>query len=134
MIAAARTFSTLTWPIPGSHIAAALLAIVGFSITTAGVVEIRKSKTTVNPFKPGAATIMVSEGVYRYSRNPMYLGLLVVLAGLTIYLSNAVVALFVPAFVLYLNEFQIKPEERALAANFGAEYARYKSTVPRWAW
>ena len=66
------------------------------------------------------------------TRNPMYLGFLLVLLGWAIYLSNVLAFLLLPAFILYMNRFQIYPEEKALASLFGEEFASYKSRVRRW--
>jgi protein-S-isoprenylcysteine O-methyltransferase Ste14 len=74
----------------------------------------------------------VSGDVFRFTRNPMYLSLLLYLLAWATYLSNWLPLLFVPVFVLYINELQIKPEERALSALFGAEYASYTGRVRRW--
>ena len=78
------------------------------------------------------SALVVSSGVYRVSRNPMYLGFLLALAGWAVYLSNAGAALLLPAFVAYMTRFQIKPEERALLVKFGPEFAQYMSRVRRW--
>jgi protein-S-isoprenylcysteine O-methyltransferase Ste14 len=86
----------------------------------------------MNPIKPSAASSLVTGGVFRFTRNPMYLSLLLYLLAWAAYLSNWLALLFVPVFVLYINELQIKPEERALSALFGAEYASYKGRVRRW--
>ncbi len=86
----------------------------------------------MNPIKPGAASSLVSSGVYRFTRNPMYLGLSVTLLGWAVFLSNWLALLAVPVFVLYINRFQIDPEERVLSSLFGAEYAAYKEKVRRW--
>lgn len=81
---------------------------------------------------PEASSAIVTTGIYRISKNPMYLGFLLTLAGLGLYLGNAVAALFLPAFVGYLNRFQIRPEERALLARFGAPFSEYMGRVRRW--
>jgi protein-S-isoprenylcysteine O-methyltransferase Ste14 len=81
---------------------------------------------------PGAASTIVSSGVYRWSRNPMYLGFLCALAGLAVYLSNAASFVMIAAYVAYMNRYQIEPEERALLARFGPEYASYMAKVRRW--
>jgi protein-S-isoprenylcysteine O-methyltransferase Ste14 len=121
-----------TFVIPGRTGIATGLAFLAAVIALAGVVAFRANKTTVNPLKPGAASAVVSSGVYRYSRNPMYLGLLLALAAWAIYLSNALAALFLPAFVAYMNQFQIRPEERALLAKFGPAFSQYLAAVRRW--
>ena len=75
---------------------------------------------------------MVSGGVYQFTRNPMYLGLLVTLLAWAAFLAKPLALLFLPVFVLYINSFQITPEERVLTSLFGAEYESYKARVRRW--
>jgi protein-S-isoprenylcysteine O-methyltransferase Ste14 len=82
--------------------------------------------------RPDQATSLVASGVFAHTRNPMYLGLLFGLTGWAVYRSNAVAFLFLPAFVAYINRFQIVPEERVLTSLFGQEFASYKSRVRRW--
>ena len=108
------------------------LVVIGQSISISGMVSFRRAKTTINPIKPSAASSLVTSGVYRYTRNPMYLGLLVTLIGWAMFLSNPLALLAAPLFVLYINRFQINPEERVLSSLFGAEYAAYKEKVRRW--
>jgi len=108
------------------------LLVIGQSISISGMVAFRRAKTTMNPIKPGAASSLVSSGVYRFTRNPMYLGLSVSLLGWAMFLSNPLALLGVPLFVLYINRFQINPEERVLSSLFGAEYTAYKEKVRRW--
>ena len=108
------------------------LVVIGQCISISGMVSFRRAKTTMNPIKPGAASSLVSSGVYRFTRNPMYLGLSVTLLGWAMFLANPLALLAVPLFVLYINRFQINPEERVLSSLFGAEYAAYKEKVRRW--
>lgn len=129
----------LSWLTPSAHfvatgnqVVAPALAVLGAGVALAGVVRFRANKTTVNPLTPTASSMIVSDGVYRFSRNPMYLGFLLALTGWAVYLSNAFAALLLPAFVAYMNRFQIKPEEQALLAKFGPRYAQYLATVRRW--
>ena len=91
-----------------------------------------RAGTTVNPIKPETAGSLVVSGIYRRTRNPMYLGFLLGLAGWAVFLSNALAFIFLPVFVLYLNRFQIRREERALASVFGKDFAAYQSKVRRW--
>jgi protein-S-isoprenylcysteine O-methyltransferase Ste14 len=121
-----------TFIVPGRTGIAIGLALVAAGIALAGVVAFRVNKTTVNPINPGAASAVVCSGVYRFSRNPMYLGFLLALIAWAIYLSNALAALFLPAFVAYMNHFQIKPEERILLAKFGPAFSQYMAAVRRW--
>jgi protein-S-isoprenylcysteine O-methyltransferase Ste14 len=106
--------------------------LAGFMCALCGVIAFRRARTTVNPTTPKASSTVVTSGIYRWSRNPMYLGFLLALAGWAYYLSNPLAFIVLPAFVLYMNRFQIVPEERALTANFGAPYQAYKASVRRW--
>src|ERR1700757_3679125 len=111
---------------------AVVIALVGGGITLSGAIAFRRAKTTVDPFKPGNASSLVTFGVYRMTRNPMYVGLLLVLIGWALFLVNGWSALGPLVFVAYITRFQIQPEERALASLFGEAYASYKSRVRRW--
>jgi protein-S-isoprenylcysteine O-methyltransferase Ste14 len=122
----------LSFRVPGRTAVALALAALGAGAAIAGVIAFRGQHTTVNPLTPSASSAIVTGGIYRVSRNPMYLGFLLGLAGWAAYLSNAGAALFLPAFVAYLTRYQIKPEERALLAKFGSQYAEYMSRVRRW--
>ena len=97
-----------------------------------GVVAFKRAKTTVNPTKPESSSSLVTSGIYRRSRNPMYLGFLLMLAGWAAARANLVAFLALPGFVLYMNQFQIKPEERALMSIFGDKFKTYCSSVRRW--
>ena len=115
------------------RIAVALaLVVLGIAVGLAGAIAFRRAKTTTNPLKPGAASSLVTGGVYRFTRNPMYLGVAIVLVGWAAYLA-APVALLGPAiFVLFITRFQIIPEELALTEIFGQQFIAYKSAVRRW--
>ena len=106
--------------------------MVGFGVALAGVIAFHRNGTTVNPTTPEKSLVIVSTGAYRFTRNPMYLGFALALAGLAIYLSNAVSLLMVPVFVAYMTKFQIKPKERVLIDKFGAPFHEYMATVRRW--
>lgn len=128
------SLNALSWEAPAPvRIAVALaIAAVGAAFSVAGVIAFRRARTTVNPMKPEAASSLVSSGVYNVTRNPMYVGLLLVLVAWAAFLSSAL-SLFGPlAFAAYIGRFQIRPEERALSALFGAEYSAYKARVRRW--
>ena len=118
--------------VPGSQAIAVALATCGAAVALAGVIAFRANKTTVNPLTPSASSTVVSTGIYRFSRNPMYLGILLVLIGWAVYLSNPVSACLLPGFVAYMNRFQIRPEEQALLAKFGPRFAQYMTNVRRW--
>ena len=119
-------------PGPVRTVVAAILALAGGVFAIWGLFAFHLARTTVNPMKPEATSSLVRSGVYRFSRNPMYVGLLSVLVGWAVYLASAWLLIGPVAFVLYMNRFQIAPEERALSALFGAEYADYTSKVRRW--
>ena len=112
--------------------AAVSLFVAGVVVAVAGVLEFRRARTTVNPTTPQAATSMVRSGIYRHTRNPMYLGMLLVLAGWAVWLASLAAVAVLPVFVLYLNRLQIEPEERALASRFGADFEEYRRSVRRW--
>ena len=122
----------LAFELPAHEIIAALVASLGAALVLVAGLGFRRAGTTVNPTKPQATTSVVDSGVYRLSRNPMYLGFLLALAGLAAFLSHALPFLFLPAYVGYMNRFQIAPEERMLAARFGAGYEQYRQRVRRW--
>jgi zinc D-Ala-D-Ala carboxypeptidase len=108
------------------------LAVLGVGFDLLGLIAFLRSKTTINPLQPGKASALVTAGVYRVSRNPMYLGLLLLLTAWAIHLSSVWSCLGPVFFVLYINRFQIAPEERVLRGLFGEEYARYAARVRRW--
>ena len=113
-------------------LSAIVLACIGLSISIAGMLAFRRAKTTVNPVKASLASSLVVQGVYRYTRNPMYVGLLLTLLAWAVFLANPLAVLWVVVYVLYITRFQIIPEERVLASLFGAEYEAYKGRVRRW--
>lgn len=124
-------------PAAGFHVPARVVTALGFAvagvgIAIAGVVSFGRAKTTVNPLKPEGASALVTTGIYRLTRNPMYLGAMIGLIGWAVFLANAIGVVFVPVFVLYMNRFQIGPEEKALASLFGPEFAAYRVKVRRW--
>ncbi|HEY3476643.1 MAG TPA: isoprenylcysteine carboxylmethyltransferase family protein [Anaerolineales bacterium] len=125
--------TSLSFLLPWSRAIALFVCCAGLAIGLGGVIAFRRANTTVNPITPEATTTMVTSGLYRFSRNPMYLGLLVVLTGWAIFLSHLVAFALLPLFVLYMNRFQIIPEERVLSAKFAHQFTAYKETVRRWA-
>lgn len=106
--------------------------ILGASIALAGVIEFRRASTSVNPLNPNNASAIVDQGIFRYTRNPMYLGLLLGLFSWACYLDNLYALFFVIFFPFYMTRFQIKPEENLLESNFGKTYLSYKTRVRRW--
>lgn len=106
--------------------------LAGALTCLAGVASFRRARTTVNPMKPDSTAALVVSGIYDYSRNPMYLGFLLILLGWALFWSNGPALLLLPAFVLYMSRFQIRPEERVLAARFTHDYKAYLARVRRW--
>ncbi|HEX7858875.1 MAG TPA: isoprenylcysteine carboxylmethyltransferase family protein [Verrucomicrobiae bacterium] len=109
-----------------------VIGVLGFIGCFLGFLEFRRSKTTLNPTKPGTSSSLVQTGIYRHTRNPMYLGFLLMLVAWAIVMGNVISFLVLPGFVIYLNRFQIQPEERALTSIFGDEFTAYRSGVRRW--
>ena len=128
----AMQLPSLAFTLPGRHGLAATISGVGIFFILAGAYEFQKAKTTLNPTTPAATSSVVASGIYRVSRNPMYVGFLLALTGWAIFLSHPLPFLLLPAFVAYMNRFQISPEERVLSAKFGDEYDTYKQSVRRW--
>ncbi|MBW8354966.1 MAG: isoprenylcysteine carboxylmethyltransferase family protein [Pseudomonas sp.] len=120
----------LAW---GTRLLLALPLIgAGQLFVLAGGISFRRARTTVNPLKPEAASALVTSGIYRYTRNPMYVGFALWLLAWGLYLASPLVLLGVLGFVLYMNRLQIAPEERALGRLFGADFAAYRQRVRRW--
>lgn len=132
MWAASRAWPAFGFDFPGREVFAFALGIAGFSFAVAGIAAFRRASTTPNPMRPENAAVLVTTGPYRISRNPMYAGLLIALAGLGLYLANALGFLLLPMLVAYLNRFQIGPEEAVLAEKFGEAFEAYKRSVRRW--
>ncbi len=99
---------------------------------TSSVFKFYNARTSVDPAKPNKASHLVTQGIYRYSRNPMYLALLLVLIVWGLWLGNAFNALIAAGFVSYMNKFQIIPEEQVLMGLFGKAYQKYLNEVRRW--
>jgi protein-S-isoprenylcysteine O-methyltransferase Ste14 len=114
------------------RIACWTLALLGAGLITTGVITFRRARTTVHPSRPEEATALVSGGIYRFTRNPMYLGMLVLLLGWAVFLHSAWSLPVIAAFVAWMNRYQISAEERALQSQFGAAYETYKRQVRRW--
>lgn len=111
-----------------------VVMLVGLSsvIGIASVISFRLAKTTISPFHPNQTSHIVQTGIYRFSRNPMYLSLAIFLIAFAIYLENATALLVIPLFIWSINYLQIQPEEQMLEQKFGEEYLAYKKAVRRW--
>ncbi len=110
----------------------ALLVVAGAAFDLLGLVAFRAFRTTVNPLRPERASALVTGGVYRVTRNPMYVGMALLLVAWAIYLSSLLPFAGPIVFVLYITRFQIEPEERVLRNMFGEAYSAYAARVRRW--
>jgi protein-S-isoprenylcysteine O-methyltransferase Ste14 len=128
----ARNVPLLNFEFSGRGELATTFALLGVTCCILGVASFRLARTTVNPMTPDATTALVVSGIYRVTRNPMYLGFLLLLVAEMVWLGNPIALSVAPAFVLYLNRFQIGPEEIALRSRFGAEFHSYAARVRRW--
>lgn len=112
--------------------ALAVFTAAAAAIGLSAVGSFRRARTTVNPLSPQGCSALVTSGVFRYSRNPMYLALLLALLGWGLYLASPVAVLLALAFIPWMNRFQIRPEERVLLRVFGQAFADYRQRVRRW--
>lgn len=125
-------FVRSTVNLPLSLVVFLICFVVAGCVGIAGVYEFRRAQTTVNPVKVDTASTVVDSGIFAYTRNPMYLGLFLLLFGFAYWHQNLLSIAFSFTFILYMNRFQILPEERALESLFGASYIDYKQRVRRW--
>lgn len=125
-------FPLLVVPWISSATGAVGLGLAGLAIALAGVITFKRASTTIDPRQPARAATLVTFGVYRYTRNPMYLGVLIMLLGWAVFLGNLLSLAAAFLFVPYIGRYQIKPEERLLQEKFGADFVAYKTRVRRW--
>ena len=109
-----------------------LVLILGLACAIPSFKLFARYKTTITPLKPSNSTALVTEGMYRYSRNPMYLGLLLITIASTIWFGTWFGIIINIIFIFLINFLQIIPEEEALLEIFGEEYEEYKKNVRRW--
>lgn len=105
---------------------------IGLIISSIGVLHFKSAHTTIDPRKPSTTSTLVTTGIYRYSRNPMYLGTLLLLVAWSFYLANILSFFFAFTFIPYINKYQIIPEERFLKEKFGHSFTTYQQQVRRW--
>ncbi len=116
------------WLVP----AAGVLLAAGLLLIGVAAISFVRARTTINPLRPSHASSLITTGLFGLSRNPIYLGDLLILAAYAVWLGQAINVVFLALFVCYINRFQIQPEEHALAHRFGERYADYCSRVRRW--
>ncbi|SON48429.1 methyltransferase family protein [Vibrio tapetis] len=130
-------WSVVSWPslafeLPWRAVFVMICVASSGYIGIAGVLEFRRHQTTVNPHTPNNASTIVDTGIFKYTRNPMYLGLVVLLIGALFYWSSLASLWVIVAFIGYLNRFQISAEERILSEKYGSQYTDYLTKVRRW--
>ena len=108
------------------------LIVIAIILVAAAKWQFQKFNTSSNPMNPSKATTLVTGGIYNYSRNPMYLALLLILLAWGLWLGNAFNSLLAAVFVAFMNNFQIALEEKTLASKFGKSYQQYCIHVRRW--
>ncbi len=109
-----------------------ILLAVGFLLIIVAVFQFIKANTTTDPLHPEKAKHLITGGVFKYTRNPMYLGMLLFLIAFGLHLGNAFNTLLAAGYVYYMNHFQIKREETVLIEQFGKAYLLYLKAVRRW--
>lgn len=118
--------------IQGAGWLAAVIAILGCVTAALGVIAFRQAETTVDPRAPEQTERIVSTGIYRVSRNPMYVGFFLFLLAWATYLQQIIATPVLALFVAYLTRFQIVPEEQWLLAKFGEVFTEYCGRTRRW--
>ena len=109
-----------------------ILYFAGLTVLILAVRLFKKQNTTVNPIKIENASSLVTSGIFEYSRNPMYLGMALILLGLTLMFNVIGGTLFTLLFTIYITKFQIKPEEKVMERLFGEDFLKYKNSVRIW--
>lgn len=109
-----------------------LFTILSILLGFIAIYSFRKHQTTVNPTKPETTSVIVNSGIYAYSRNPMYLAMLIFLIAVSALYENVLAFLPIPLFIWFITQYQIKPEEKILSAKFKGDYQNYLLTVRRW--
>lgn len=132
MYGVSKIMPSLQFSFSGSTALAVGLGAIGLSSGIMGVAQFKKAQTTPNPQALEKVSSLVTSGIYRYSRNPMYLGLVLILLGWALYLSHLLAFMLLPVFVLYITRFQIQPEEKVMMQKFGNDYQAYLTRVRRW--
>lgn len=137
LLGAAATWLHGGWPatdaVSTGQITASLgLALLGLACDLAGLIAFRQAHTTINPLHPERSAVLVTGGIYRLTRNPMYVGLSLLLAAWAVWLGSLWATLMLPLCMAYLTRFQIQPEEAILREKFGTAYVDYCRRVRRW--
>ena len=129
---AAWLLPELDFALGAAPFVALLILVAGLTLLYLAVRSFRTAATTVNPIEPDQATELVTDGLYGFTRNPMYLGMLLVLLGGAVFVQNYAALIGPVLFVASITALQIKPEERVLREKFGADYEHYAQNTRRW--
>jgi len=111
---------------------ASILAFAGIALAVLGIHEFKRTQTTINPLQPAAASNLVTTGVFRFTRNPMYLGMFLIALSSVVFYGSPWCLIAIAAFVAFITRFQIVPEERAMTLLFKKEFDAYKASTRRW--
>ena len=125
-------FNSLKIDIPNRYFFTTLLLILGFYIVIRSSRLFAQAKTSIDPLRPFKSTSLITNDIYKYSRNPMYFGYLLILLSSSVYLGNVMSIIIIPLFIFIINFIQIIPEEETLKDLFGPTYDEYLSKVRRW--
>ena len=126
------SFNFLKIDIPYKYFFTTLLLILGLYIIIRSSRLFAQAKTSIDPLRPFKSTSLITNDIYKYSRNPMYFGYLLILLSSSVYLGNVISIIIIPLFIFIINFIQIKPEEEALKDLFGPNYDEYLLKVRRW--
>mgnify|MGYP000418369904 FL=1 len=116
----------------GINILALVFLIIAIIMIVLSINKFKKNRTTISPLRPNKTSSLITSGIYNYTRNPMYLGLLLMLISTALFIKNFISFLIIPLFVIFINKNQILPEEQNLENIFGEEYRNYTKKVKRW--
>jgi protein-S-isoprenylcysteine O-methyltransferase Ste14 len=127
-----RLAPSLALDVPLHRALAVVIALLGLAFSLGSRSAFKRAETTLDPLHPDHASRLVTSGLYRFTRNPMYVGQCLAIAGWCLWLDHALAWAALVAHVAFLTMFQIKPEERVLMAKFGEDYRVYCARVRRW--
>lgn len=126
------SFNSLKIEIPYKYFFTTLILILGLYVIIRSSRLFAKTKTSIDPLRPFKSTYLITNDIYKYSRNPMYFGYLLILLSSSVYLGNVISIIIIPLFIFIINFIQIIPEEETLKDLFGPNYDEYLSNVRRW--
>lgn len=131
-LVAQRVLSGRSTPSRATSVFGGVIGAAGVGAMVAGVAQFRSTGTTLDPSRPGGASVLVTRGIYRYSRNPIYLGDGLALLGYAVHRRCVMAVIPAAAWLVLMDGVQIPREEDALAERFGSRYGDYSATVRRW--